>query len=53
MKPGAKKKYSDTQHAEVKRLKATGQTIRQIADAMDVPSTFVQEVLSPRKRIRP
>lgn len=52
MKPGRKKKYSDAQYAEVKRLKATGLTTRQIAEAMDVPSTFVQEVLSPRKQSR-
>ena len=49
---GRKKKYTEDQGAEVKRLKATGLTTRQIADAMDVPSTFVQEVLSPRKQWR-
>jgi hypothetical protein len=50
MKRGAKKKYSEAQYIEVKRLKATGITIREIAEAMNVPSTFVQEVLSPRKK---
>ena len=48
MKRGRKAKYTEEQKSEVKRLKATGITIRETAEAMDVPSTFVQDVLSPR-----
>jgi len=50
--PGRKSKYTDAQRAEVRRLKATGLTIRQIAETLDLPSTFVSETLSPRRTSR-
>ena len=52
MKPEKNKKYTDAQRAEVRRLKAAGLTIRQISEAVDVPSTFVGETLSPRRQAR-
>lgn len=52
MKTGRKPKYTSEQRAEVLRLKASGLTTREIAEAMDVPSTFVGETLSPRKTSR-
>lgn len=51
-KVGRKPKYTDAQRALVLKLKVAGLTVREIAEDMDVPSTFVQEVLSPRKGAR-
>lgn len=52
MKTGRKPKYTPEQRTEVLRLKASGLTTREIADALDVPSTFVSETLHPRQTSR-
>ena len=52
MKTGPRPKYTQEQKDQVIQLKAQKMTVRQIAETMGVPSTFVSDVLSPRKTNR-